>query len=62
MLSWADAERILVTGRYVWLATTDPDGGPHLVQQWGVWIDDALYLRASVRDIGGAVHLPRHLA
>ena len=49
MLSWDDALRILATGRYVWLATTDPDGGPHLVQQWGVWVDDALYFEGSDR-------------
>ena len=49
MLSWADAERILTTGRYIWLATVDPDGGAHLVQQWGVWIDDTLYFEGSDR-------------
>jgi hypothetical protein len=49
MLSWADAERILVTGRYMWLATTDADGGPHLVQQWGVWVDNTLFFEGSDR-------------
>jgi nitroimidazol reductase NimA-like FMN-containing flavoprotein (pyridoxamine 5'-phosphate oxidase superfamily) len=49
MLEWRDAEHILRTGRYFWLATTDPDGAPHLVQQWGVWIDETLYFEGSER-------------
>jgi hypothetical protein len=49
MLSWREAERVLETGRYVWLGTRDEDGGPHLVQQWGVWIDDTLYFEGSDR-------------
>ena len=49
MLSWAEAERALSTGRYVWLATTDPDGRPHLVQQWCVWLDRTLYFEGSDR-------------
>lgn len=49
MLEWADAERILRGGRYFWLATTDADGAPHLVQQWGVWIDQVLYFEGSDR-------------
>jgi len=49
MLDWSDAERILRGGRYYWIATTDADGGPHLVQQWGAWIDEHLYFEGSER-------------
>jgi hypothetical protein len=49
MLTWADAERILVAGRYIWLSTADGKDGSHLVQQWGVWIDDTLYFEGSER-------------
>ncbi len=49
MLTWTAVKRILTTFRYLWLATTDADGGPHLVQQWGVWIDDVLYFEGSDR-------------
>ena len=47
MLSWAAAKRILTTFPYLWIATTDPSGAPHLVQQWGVWIEDTLYFEGS---------------
>ncbi len=49
MLTWADAERILRLGRFYWIATTDADGRPHLIQQWGAWIDDALWFEGSER-------------
>jgi nitroimidazol reductase NimA-like FMN-containing flavoprotein (pyridoxamine 5'-phosphate oxidase superfamily) len=49
MLDWNDAERILRGGRYYWIATTDADGGPHLVQQWGAWIGEHLYFEGSER-------------
>ena len=47
MLTWQDAEHILRGGRYFWYATTNPNGSPHLVQQWGVWIDETLYFEGS---------------
>ena len=49
MLTWTSVERILRTFPYLWIATTDADGRPHLVQQWGVWVDGTLYFEGSDR-------------
>lgn len=49
MLSWAAVQRILRSARYLWIATTSPDGGPHLVEQWCAWVDDTLYFEGSDR-------------
>lgn len=49
MLAWADAERVLTGGRFYWIATTDADGRPHLVQQWGAWVDGRLFFEGSER-------------
>jgi hypothetical protein len=49
MLAWIDVEKILRNGRYYWISTTDADGRPHLVQQWGAWVDDHLYFEGSER-------------
>lgn len=49
MLTWAAAERILKTFPYLWIATTDADERPHLVQQWGVWVNGTLYFDGSDR-------------
>jgi hypothetical protein len=49
MLEWTEVERILRSGRFYWISTTDADGRPHLVQQWGAWVDDHLYFEGSER-------------
>lgn len=49
MLTWPVVKKMLTTAPYIWLATTNADGKPHLVQQWGVWVDDALYFEGSLR-------------
>ena len=49
MLEWSDVEKILRGGRYYWISTTDADGRPHLVQQWGAWVDGHLYFEGSER-------------
>jgi nitroimidazol reductase NimA-like FMN-containing flavoprotein (pyridoxamine 5'-phosphate oxidase superfamily) len=49
MLAWADADAILRLGRFYWLATTDPDGRPHLIQTWAAWIDGELWFEGSER-------------
>ncbi len=49
MLTWSAVQRILAAFPYLWIATTDEDGQPHLVQQWGAWVDDALYFEGSRR-------------
>ncbi len=47
MLEWSDADRVLRLSRYYWIATTDKDGRPHLIQQWGAWVDDAFWFEGS---------------
>ena len=49
MLTWASVQRILRTAPYLWIATTNRDGSPHLVQQWCAWVDDTLYFEGSDR-------------
>ncbi len=40
---WAVAEGRLAAADTMWLATTRPDGRPHVVPRWGVWLDNQLY-------------------
>jgi Pyridoxamine 5'-phosphate oxidase len=49
MLSWPSVQRILRVAPYLWIATTNADGSPHLVQQWCAWVDDTLYFEGSDR-------------
>ena len=39
LLDWSDVEARLVAAPQYWMATTRPDGRPHVVPRWGVWVD-----------------------
>lgn len=40
---WSMAELKLAQADTVWLATTRPDGRPHVVPRWGVWLDNQFF-------------------
>jgi hypothetical protein len=42
-LPWTHAEERLVQSRSYWICTTRPDGRPHSMPVWGMWVDGALY-------------------
>jgi hypothetical protein len=52
MLSAQDRER-LQTSRNLWLATVRPNGSPHLVPIWFVWLNDKVYLCTSRNSVKG---------
>lgn len=43
VLSWTAVEERLVDSPQYWMATIRPDGRPHVVPRWGVWVDGGLY-------------------
>ncbi len=43
VLPWSDVEARLVASEQYWMATTRPDGRPHVVPRWGVWVDGGLF-------------------
>lgn len=47
LLPWSVVEQRLVDELHYWMATTRPDGRPHVVPRWGAWIDGALYYDGS---------------
>ena len=46
-LAWSDVEDWLIESTEYWLATTRPDGRPHVVPRWGVWLDDRFWYDGS---------------
>ncbi len=47
LLSWAQiVERLTASNQY-WMATTRPDGRPHVVPRWGAWVDGHLFYDGS---------------
>jgi general stress protein 26 len=42
-LPWSHAKERLERSRNYWICTTRPDGRPHAMPVWGIWLEDALY-------------------
>lgn len=43
LLAWSAVEARLTAATAFWLASTRPDGRPHVVPRWGVWLDGAFF-------------------
>ncbi|WP_153396198.1 pyridoxamine 5'-phosphate oxidase family protein [Ornithinicoccus halotolerans] len=43
LLPWEEVERRLRESRHYWLGSVRPDGRPHAVPRWGVWVDGRFY-------------------
>ena len=49
LLPWSWAEERLSRSRNYWLATTRPDGRPHVMPVWAVWHAEALWFSSGTR-------------
>ncbi|MEY9943130.1 pyridoxamine 5'-phosphate oxidase family protein [Kitasatospora sp. GAS1066B] len=49
LLPWSWAERRLTGSHDYWLCTVRPDGRPHTMPVWGVWLTGALWFSSSRR-------------
>ena len=50
-IRWGEVVGRLTESRSYWIATTRPDGRPHVVPRWGVWLDDAFWYDGSPETI-----------
>jgi hypothetical protein len=64
LLDWRWAEERLEQAKTYWLATVRPDGRPHVVPLWGVWVDNGFYfggagvkVRNLAQNANAAIHL-----
>lgn len=47
LVQWPAVEAKLEAATEFWLASTRPDGRPHVVPRWGVWLDGAFWYDGS---------------
>ena len=47
LLPWNHAEDQLIAALNYWVSTVRPDGRPHAMPTWGVWLDGKLYIEGS---------------
>jgi hypothetical protein len=50
-LRWEAVELRLRGSLHYWVATSRPDGRPHVVPRWGVWLDGAFWYDGSPETI-----------
>jgi len=71
LLHWSKVRSRIEQAEHYWLATTRPDGRPHIVPVDGVWIDDVWYYGGAEQAVHHrnllsnpqvAVHLPDTIA
>ncbi len=43
LLSWKWAQERLERSHNYWMATTKPNGGPHVMPVWGIWVNSVFY-------------------
>lgn len=51
LLPWQWAEERLVDSHNYWVATARPDGRPHLMPVWGVWLGAALWFSTGADSV-----------
>jgi PPOX class probable F420-dependent enzyme len=49
LLPWAEAERRLTAAHDFWVATAWPDGRPHVMPVWGVWLDGGVWFSSGMQ-------------
>lgn len=61
LLRWKDVEPRLAASHDYWVATTWPDGRPHVMPVWAVWAGSALWFSSSLqsRKVANLRHDPR---
>lgn len=47
ILDWAEVEPRLVAAQHYWLGSVRPDGRPHAIPRWGVWLDGRFWYDGS---------------
>ena len=49
LLPWSWADQRLKKSHNYWISTTRPDGAPHTMVVWGLWLDSAFYFSTGRR-------------
>ena len=53
ILPWDGVREQLTAARNYWLATTRPDGRPHVAPVWGLWLDEVFVFSTDPASVKG---------
>jgi nitroimidazol reductase NimA-like FMN-containing flavoprotein (pyridoxamine 5'-phosphate oxidase superfamily) len=66
LLPWSHVVQRLTDAKNYWLCTVRPNGRPHSIPKWAVWVNDKIYFDGSpetrhARNIDANPHVSLHL-
>lgn len=66
LLPWTRVSERMAAARNYWIATTRPDGRPHVMPVWGLWLDEAFVFSTDpssrkARNFSANPHIVVHL-
>ncbi len=66
LLPWSYVTKRMAASRNYWVATTRPDGRPHVMPVWGLWLEGRFYFSTDpasrkARNIAGRPEIVVHL-
>jgi nitroimidazol reductase NimA-like FMN-containing flavoprotein (pyridoxamine 5'-phosphate oxidase superfamily) len=47
LMHWSQVEAKLTDAINYWICSTRPDGRPHVIPRWAVWVDGKIYYDGS---------------
>jgi general stress protein 26 len=53
LFPWSHVAERMTESRNYWIGTTCPDGRPHVMPVWGVWVEGAFYFATSRTSVKG---------
>ncbi len=66
LIAWEKEQERLEKALVYWVATTRPDGRPHVSPVWGAWLNNTFFFEGSpetrrVRNLAANAHMVMHL-
>jgi nitroimidazol reductase NimA-like FMN-containing flavoprotein (pyridoxamine 5'-phosphate oxidase superfamily) len=66
LLPWSHVEEELNNAKNYWLCSVRPNGHPHVIPKWAVWVEEKIYFDGSpetrhARNIAANPHVSVHL-
>ena len=53
LFPWSRVSERMLAAHIYWIGTTRPDGRPHVMPVWGIWLDETFYFSTGANSVNG---------
>ena len=53
LFPWSQVSDRMLAAHIYWIGTTRPNGRPHVMPVWGVWLDETFYFSTGANTVNG---------